>query len=310
MKNRLVAVLATLAIGMVGLTAAAHADTGYSQDPDHPTLVTDVPEGFAALGDPAVTEDNCITTTTQVYSRTTEGQEGEVQTTDWLTEPPAGDGWVQIDQRTVTDEEAVPDTYTEWSEWAVTQSGLLTEPSVPANTDVHEWQVTGPVSVGNGDATEDHYENLQWFVYTGQLDGTPERDDPNWHAVPALPNGLPHDPAIGGIYNVSHSDNGRGSWFKYDGDFVPGTPETFHDEWSVEERTRTLVLGSDAVTHEEYRYQRTLTGTDDVTEYVYTVTEQGVSCNPPHHNPPHNNPPHENPPTDTPDVPTVVDAGL
>jgi hypothetical protein len=74
--------------------------------------------------------------------------------------------------------------------------------------------------------TEGHYENLQWYVYTGNVaDGTlPAREDPNFMPVPALPSGLPHEPVIGVVYNVSHGEAGLGSHFKYDGDFVEGTP--------------------------------------------------------------------------------------
>lgn len=83
-------------------------------------------------------------------------------------------------------------------------------------------------------ATPDHWENTVWHNYTGNdkaypPDGPgPALDDPNWHALPAEPNGVHafelHTPNV--PYNVSNDDKGRGSWFLWTGTFVPGTPGT------------------------------------------------------------------------------------
>src|SRR5690606_13527237 len=63
-------VLASLGVG----TSFAQATDGFSQDPDNPTAVSEVPEGFEPSGDPVVSVvlDNCITqtTTVQTFSRT------------------------------------------------------------------------------------------------------------------------------------------------------------------------------------------------------------------------------------------------
>jgi len=147
---------------------------------------------------------------------------------------------------------ATQGSYTEWVNDGPTIQ-TVTNSAPDADTLLVRYVPAGTVQVGNNDAvpaTEDHYINLQWFVYTGQLDGTPTRTDSNWHGVPALPNGLPHDPSIGGIYNVSNNDNGRGSWFKYDGTFVPGTPgsaETFHTEYKWQKQVRELVPGDTCI---------------------------------------------------------------
>lgn len=73
--------------------------------------------------------------------------------------------------------------------------------------------------------TEDSWTDLSWYVWTGgPRESAPGLDDEGWNDVPALPNGLPHDPVPGTVYNVSHNVVGLGSWFKYDGTLVPGTP--------------------------------------------------------------------------------------
>lgn len=114
---------------------------------------------------------------------------------------------------------------------------VAAEDCVPreAYTETTDWVDSSP---GDGwrevdsrvktEATEDHWINLVWHNYNGNLDGTPDLDDPKWHAVPggppqgqasqhAVPPRVPMVP-----YNVS-DENGRGSWFLYTGTFVPGT---------------------------------------------------------------------------------------
>lgn len=83
LKMALVALM-VVALGTAGLMniGSASATDGYSHDPDHPSLVTSVPEGFSPYGNAVVVTDDCITTTTQVYSRTTEVPEvSHVETT-------------------------------------------------------------------------------------------------------------------------------------------------------------------------------------------------------------------------------------
>lgn len=314
--SALVAMMLAGAMAMFALaftsTSASAAEVEYSTDPANPTLVEEVPEGFTALGDPTVTEDNCITTTVQNYSRTTEGAEGEVQTTDWLTEPPEGEGWEQIDQRTVTDVEAVPDSYTEWSAWTETQSGLLEEPTVPANTDTHEYNVTGPVKVVDAEAVAGFWANFQPNDAHAPFVGPPSYPtDPRGSWITHTTGGPGQDQS--GVYNIGNPHKG-GNWFYRQ----QAVEEQSHLEWAVEERTREFIPGSDAVTHEEFRYQRTLAGGEDITEYVYTSAATGEPCEeePPTEEPPTEEPPVEEPPvntppvTDTPNVPTSIDAGL
>jgi hypothetical protein len=143
------------------------------------------------------------------------------------------------------------DSYTEWvNEGAAIQTLANTPPG--ADTDTVQYLPAGTVQVGNGDAVEatpDHFENLSWFVWTGgPRDVAPGLDEDGWNDVPALPNGLPHDPVPGTVYNVAHGASGNGSWFKYDGTFVPGTPgqeETFHTEYLWQKQVRTFVPGNE-----------------------------------------------------------------
>jgi hypothetical protein len=143
------------------------------------------------------------------------------------------------------------DSYTEWvNEGAVIQTLANTPPET--DTDTVRYVSAGTVQVGNDDAVEatpDHFENLSWFVWTGgPRDVAPGLDEDGWNGVPALPNGLPHDPVPGTVYNVAHGASGNGSWFKYDGTFVPGTPgqeETFHTEYLWQKQVRTFVPGNE-----------------------------------------------------------------
>lgn len=95
------------------------------------------------------------------------------ETSDWLTSPPAGDGWVQIDTRT---------TFGDWSEWAVTQSHLLFAPTLPANSSVHEYRATGPVTVVDSDASP---ARTEYFVMGGEP--SENRGDASW----VLPEQVP-----------------------------------------------------------------------------------------------------------------------
>lgn len=132
--------------------------------------------------------------------------------------------------------------------WTDEGDVIVTEENVPpgADTDTVRYLPAGEVD----DSTEDQFINLSWHVYTGNVpDGTlPARDDPNWLAVPAMPNGVPHDPVIGVVYNVSHGEAGLGSHFKYDGTFVPGTEDT---DYLWQKQVRTFTPGTPAHTCDE-----------------------------------------------------------
>jgi LPXTG-motif cell wall-anchored protein len=199
--------------------------------------------GVLALAAPASAAEDCTT-----------------ENTGWVTESP-GPNWKQTDKRTVTDEEATDGSYTDWSAWAETQSGLLTEPTVPANTDTHEYRVTGPVSVGNGDGVAASDTRVWWVLRGWDLDGPPASDNIGWKAQPNLPNdnsqhSYPGENGLGNPYQPGENQ-GNGDWFRFTGTLTVAVPETFHDEWAVEERTREFVPGSDAVTHEEFKFEKT-----------------------------------------------------
>jgi hypothetical protein len=166
---------------------------------------------------------------------------------------------------------AVPASYGEWSAWTVTQSKLLTEPTVPANTDTHEYRVTGPVQVSNNDKTEDTsvttYQHYSHAHNEGDdplpNDGvppTPEQDPSQWQANTKSepnghyghmyqPDGSKYEEGETGLHYASHGSSGRRDWFYLGATTVvtPGHPETFHPEWGVEERTRTFTPAVPAV---------------------------------------------------------------
>ena len=110
-------------------------------------------------------------------------------------------------------------------------------------------------------ATEGHWENLSWYIWPGGPTAeAPALDDPGWHAVPAMPQGGPHEPVPGTVYNVSNAESGLGSWFKYDGDWIEGTPgqvieqpAVTHDETTtvIDEVAWTETVEHPAMTHQE-----------------------------------------------------------
>ena len=114
------------------------------------------------------------------------------------------------------EEDCVPsDAYTETSEWVETSPG-------------EGWvEVDSRVKT---EATEDAWIDLVWHNYNGNLDGTPELDDPNWHAVPGGPPPgqasqhalVPEGTRVPMVPYSTSDENGRGSWFLYTGTFVPG----------------------------------------------------------------------------------------
>jgi hypothetical protein len=90
MRKQIIAVLGILvllvtAMAVGAFVTRADAADGYSQDPDAPTLVDEVQQGFRPVGRPQVTEDNCVQTLRQVYSRYTPGQD-ETTHQEWGSE--------------------------------------------------------------------------------------------------------------------------------------------------------------------------------------------------------------------------------
>ncbi len=101
----------------------------------------------------------------------------------------------------------------------------------------------------------------QHYSYKGgPIEGTPlppAEDPESWQANTHLephyqggatpanqPGGDPYTDGEGGLHYTSHQSEGLADWFYFD----PGTPDT--------------VVHHDAVTHQEYKYQRTTDGTE------------------------------------------------
>jgi len=157
------------------------------------------------------------------------------------------------------------DAYTETTEWVETSPG-------------EGWvQVDSRLKTAG---TEGQWIDLVWHNYNGNIEGTPDLTDENWHAVPggppqgqesqhAVPPRVPMVP-----YNVS-DENGRGSWFLYTGTYVPGE--------------------------------------DAVYEFKFAFDHPAVTCptvEPPIVEPPIVKPPAVEPPEADAVTPTVVSAGL
>jgi len=121
------------------------------------------------------------------------------ETTDWVTEPPLGDGWTQTDQRTVTDQEAYDET-------------IIDSEAVPAQ----HYSYTG-----------------------GPIQGTPSDLPPsdNWQAnttlephyqgggVPASnPDGSDYVEGSSGLHYTSAGNSGLADWFY----FQAAQPEQSH----------------------------------------------------------------------------------
>jgi hypothetical protein len=106
------------------------------------------------------------------------------ETSEWLTEPPAGDGWEQIDNRQVVDQEATPEVYGEWSLWALLTDHLLVEPTLSENTLVHEYQLVGPVRVVDSLAIEGYTE---YYVLGGEP--SLNEEDASWILAEQAPEG-------------------------------------------------------------------------------------------------------------------------
>lgn len=95
---------------------------------------------------------------------------------------------------------------------------------------VHHEAVTNQVhhpavtTTTHHEATEGHWARLEWHVWPdGPRESPPQPGEPGWHPVPALPEGMPHAPRPGSVYNVSHDLPGLGSWFLWTGTWVEGT---------------------------------------------------------------------------------------
>jgi LPXTG-motif cell wall-anchored protein len=146
------------------------------------------------------------------------------ETTDWVAEPPSGEGWTQTDERTVTDEAAYDET-------------IIDSEAIPA----------------------------QHYSYTGgPIEGTPSDLPPsgNWQAnttlephyqgggVPASnPDGSDYVEGDSGLHYTSAGNSGLAAWFY----FQAAQPAQSH------------VVHHEAVTHQEFIFQRISCGNDEPT---------------------------------------------
>jgi hypothetical protein len=153
-----------------------------------------------------------------------------------------------------------PASYTAWAD----EGGVITThndaPPAP-DTDLVKYLPAGTQKhvtqeyVAPTPATAGRWENLAWYIWTGgPRDTAPDLGDGGWHGPqPNTPNGAPHNPAPEPAVYGTSGDNGQGSWFKYDGDFVegaegdPGQEEQSHTDYLWQKQVRSSVPGTDPV---------------------------------------------------------------
>ncbi|MEZ5092068.1 hypothetical protein [Nocardioides sp.] len=235
--RRLAAVAAALACVAVGLPASqALADTGTD-----PVLGAWVLTGYTdpqtspdppADPDDQSGEDN-ILNVVQLGERSETVVPGTTvqESTGWVTEQPEGEGWVQVDERLVVDQEeiaATPDTWVDrvWHVYAGNNSSDVAPP-----VDDPHWQATGADPQSANHAFENHTPNVP--------------------------------------YSVDRANDHGSDWFLWTATLVPGTAAqegVAHQEF-VFERTVTT---ADQTLYQWAIYERTNTpgqpGTDDSTE--------------------------------------------
>jgi hypothetical protein len=283
-----------LALGFSYASSAAADDGGYSTDPDQPSLVTEVPDGFAPFGEAVVSTDDCITTTTQEFSRVTPGSDAVThEETVTVVDTPAYDEVVHHDgvpavthvvhHPAVTHDETVVDSPAIWANWAP--------------NDTHGPQDYTPIWPTD--------ERGTWILHD---------------------QGIP--PGQAGPDGVYQQGAGNSPWFYRQAEVshvVTVVDHEAYDETVVD--TPAVEPYDETVHHEAVTHDETITvvdepGSDDVTEYVYTVVVTGESCTdePPVDEPPVDEPPVDEPPVNTPQpktpqqpapaVPVAVNAGL
>ena len=119
--------------------------------------------------------------------------EAETETTDWITASP-GEGWYEVDSRTVTDEPGYSDS-----------SGWVTD-----RPPGEGWELVDTRTV-NGDLDEEgHWQHYSWRG--GPLEGAPTvvPPHPDWQRNVA---GDPHGVGVEGPYDRSNEHSGKADWF-------------------------------------------------------------------------------------------------
>lgn len=217
------------------------------------------------------------------------------ETTDWLTEPPEGDGWEVVDERTVTDTEAVPPVVKyKYKRWVETTYKTVPNPDyVAPSTEVIPAQGEPTIEVVDTPAwTEEVHHEAEGYTeykFVHKFDffhlNPKWKTDPNWNA-----EGNPH--SKGWIRVGERFVETKAAWTEYvehpatykevpNPDYVPEQViehpavgeetievvdveghwdyqwfDTEQDEPWVFVREKVKVPGQDAVTHQEYRYER------------------------------------------------------
>lgn len=271
-----------LALGLSYASTAAADDGGYSQDPANPTLVTEVPQGFAPTTTESTTDD-CITTTMTEFSRVTPGDDAVThEETITVVDSPAYDEVVHhpevpavthvVHHDAVTHDETVVDSPAIWANWAPNdthgpQDYTPIWPTDERGTWILHDQGIPPGQAGPDGVYQQGAGNSPWFYRQAEVS----------HVVTVVDHEAYDETVI-------------------DVPAVPAYDETVHHE---------------AVTHEETITVVDEPGTDDFTEYVYTVVKTGESC-PDEPKQPHEpkQPQPNEPQQPQPVVPVAVNSGL
>jgi LPXTG-motif cell wall-anchored protein len=187
-------------------------------------------------------------------------KECTTETTGWVLESP-GPKWVQVDEKTVTDKEAVADSYTDWVD---SGDPVKTEENeAPAeDTDTERWVFVKEVA-GEGTVTELRHYSLKGNSGIGKNDvpvfpadywQANAKKEPHYQgkATPAQkPDGTPYVDGEAGLHYVSHGSAGKRDWFYLEIVEVPNV------DYLWQKQVRDIIPGSDAVTHQEFKFEKT-----------------------------------------------------
>lgn len=184
----------------------------------------------------------------------------DTESTGWVTTAPHGDKWKLVDTRTVTDEDAYDEI-------------IVVSEAVPGQ---HYSYTGGPIEGTPADPTVDPDS---WQANTALEPHTQGAATPAQH-----PDGTPYVDGDSGLHYTSNGNSGLADWFYY--------------QAPVDEVTK--IVHHDAVTHEEYKYERELCETTHTPpppkctedQPCWDCTTMGnKDCGPDHEQPPADQPP-------------------
>jgi len=140
--------------------------------------------------------------------------------TGWLTEAPSADGWVLVDERTVTDQEAYDEI-------------IVVSEAVPGQ---HYSYTGGPIEGTPADPTVDPDS---WQANT-------EQEPPGHYQTANNPDGTPYVEGNSGLHYTSHQSEGLADWFYFQAPVDEVTEVVHHDavthrEFKYERETCTTV---------------------------------------------------------------------